>query len=111
MAILLTKTSFFKSLIIFFFVSQSCDLPQTLICNIIKAPYEIYNYCISLIIRLSVLLLLILLLKKTNINRLKNVIRCLPKHIYVLITINALLMGAITSITGYDLSIDSNIIK
>ena len=111
MAILLTKTSFFKSLLIFFFISQSCDLLQTLICNIIKVPHEIYNYCISLVIRLSVLLFLILLLKKTNINRLKNVIRYLPKHIYVLIAINVLLMGAITSITGYDLSIESNIIK
>ena len=107
----LTNITFLKGIFITVIVSQSCDLIQLLIYNIIEIPNLISKYCISLIIKLSALLFLILLTKKANLNKIKSVIRYLPKYIYILIAINILLMGAITSITGYDLSIESNIIK
>lgn len=99
---ILKKINFVKAIYISLITSQSCDLIQTLICNIVKTPNKIYDYCISLIVRLSVLLFLILMLKKVNLNRLKGIIRLLPKHIYVLIAINILLMGALTSVTRYE---------
>ena len=54
----LTNASFFKGIYITFIISQTCDLIQTLICNIINIPNLISKYCVSLIIRLTLFIFL-----------------------------------------------------
>lgn len=100
----LTKLSFLKGLYITIIISQSCDLIQLLMCNIAEISQQSSKYCVSLIIRLILLLTLILLTRNEKKERLMNIIRLIPKRIYILIALNILLMGALTSVIRYETS-------
>ena len=80
-----------------------------IIDNHINSFFEdIIKAVISVTLKTAILIILLTFSKTIKTNRTLHII---PKSVYVLIIINVTLMGAITSITGYNLSIESNITK
>lgn len=97
-----TNVSFLKGIYSFFLITQCCDLLQTLVWNIIKIPNRILEYSIAFVIRALLLIILMALRNKTDLNKLKVTLNMIPKSIYILLAVNILLMGAIASVTTYN---------
>ena len=98
----LSTLSFSRSFYIYFLISQSCDLIQALTCNIFQAPDGIYKHGIALAIKFVILLLLLLLKNHFDFDKFNEILSIIPKTIYILIAVNILLMGAISSVITYN---------
>lgn len=102
---IVTKVSFLKSLFVFFFISQSCDLIQALICNLFNNSTNFLDrtlQClISIFIRFILFVFLFILFKKGMSNKVKVVLKLISHKIFFLIAVDLLLIGSIVSVVGY----------
>ncbi len=104
---ILIKKSFINCIYITFTLTQLSALAQSLIYSISNTfinfiQIDMYKNIITIILRGSIIIFLLSLKKKQILNKLIHLIKLIPTKIYILISINISLMGAITSVTQYE---------